>query len=571
MTLISKINNMYQNISKKRFFFCIASLPWIIVTVVIAITFLQKGYISYESNDDAFLGMISGGSFGHKYAMNIYNNVVYGWLLTILYTVSSAHNWYTIVQYMLYFIALLVFGVCNIYKNKLIKGYITNFIILAATLNTMICNMNYSKTGAFSIAVGIFLMGKAIDNDEYKSVENRLFKFMGVVFTIVGGLMRKDSLYAIVPFVLVVVVYFAIKYKKASIKRLVPFFIAGGVLAMSWLGNDLAYNLNPEWKHYLEYNKARTAALDYGLADFQENKEAYEAIGISEIEYKMLNEWCYADEDVFSIDMLEKIVEIREQSREKLPLDERINELADDFLHKADTYRAVYILLFLFLAVCINPRKELFWYQLTVMLLGVGEIFGLLIIGRSPERSVYIAAVAGLLLIVFFMSELTNGFTKVVETLVLVFIGVYAYYGIGYAKIEDKFSNIVYDKTYSDAFYAYLNDHPDNLYIYTVFYESYFSYDCSSPLDHIHECKRTNAVISGGWPIPAPIYTSLIEPYGDKYNLFKTLAENDSVYLITIGNYEDLPLTQYLNKHYGVKPVKVDEFADLYEVISFTK
>lgn len=570
MSLFGKVNNKYNEVSKKKYFYLLASIPWVLFIIFLAVTMYKHGYIAYESNDDAFLNLIPSGAFGHKYSLNIYNNVIIGWVLTVLYGISETHNWYTIMEVGLFFSAVMVMGVCNICRNKLVKGYLTNIIILWASVFSMMCKMNYSKTAAFVLAVGLFILCAAVDNADFAKLKNRLMQILAVIFILAGGLLRKQSLYAVIPFAGLLVIYLILKYKKGAVKRLIPWGIAGVLLMSAWIGDACAYNSDPDWKHFVEYNELRTSLIDYGIPHYDDCREAYDAIGLSAVDVSMLSNWYYADEEVFSIDTLKKVIEIRDNNKEKKKLSEKIEELATGFVKTAGEYRIIYILLFLFLVLCIRTNKKIFGYQLLSMLIGAGEVLGLLLINRIPERSVYIAVLSAMIVMVYFVNEEKYSFNKTVESICLCLVGIFALYGLEYTTISKRFENVVYDKTYSDQFFSYVNSHSGNLYVYSVQYEEYFLRYCYSPLENPNLCRRTNAVIEGGWLVPSPIYTNLIEPYGDKYNLFRAMAENDNVYWIADGNIESYGFVEYMKQHYGVSPIVVDNIAGIYEVISFT-
>ena len=75
----------------------------------------------------------------------------------------------------------------------------------------------------------------------------------------------------------------------------------------------------------------------------------------------------------------------------------------------------------------------------------------------------------------------------------------------------------------------------------------------------------------GDWYVPPPIFTPILEPYGDKYNLYKTMAECDKIFWITNDNYTNDYITQYMKEHYDAEPVVVDSFGEIYYVVSFSQ
>lgn len=570
MNFLSKINEKYKGNDEKKGFYLIAAIPWIVAVLWTAVWMLKKGYISYEVNDDAFLNLIVSGTFGKKYAMNVYNNVLFGWILTALYSISKNHNWYTLTEYVICFGSIMVLGISNIRRNKIVRGYLTNIVILLATTFSLICRMNYSKTGAIAMLAGLYLMGSCADREDYEERGNLFFGIVGGIFFFFGGLLRKDTVYAVAPFAALLLLYLILKYKNASIKRAVPLFAAGVLLCAAWVANACAYNSNPDWKYYNEYNKARTDVLDFGVPDYSQNRESYEAMGLTETDILMLGIYYFADDEVFSIDRLNQIVELREKNKEKVPLSERLKNTAEAFVRTAGSIRTIYVFLFLFLVGCINTDKKKFGYQLCAVLLAAGEVLWLIWINRTPDRSVFVPAVSCIVLLLFFFSkEQEDSFKRVVETVCILLVGIYTFYACGVSTIKKQYEQVSYDRTYSDCFFEYIEEHSENLYVYNVLYEDQFLMKCYSPLDHTNDVSRANAVTEGGWPVPSPVYTDIISQYGEKYNLFRTLAESDDVFWIVNKDSEKYIFGEYMKLHYGVSAVVVDNIAGLYDVVYF--
>lgn len=569
MSFIDTVKNKYGELSRKKYFYLFASIPWVAYIIRLAVWTLKKGNICYLGNDDSVLNLIVSGNFGKKYSMNIYNNIIQGFIFKVLYSVSPSHNWYTYVQFFIIFACFLAFGVVCICKNKIIKGYLISFIVLWVSYRSLLCSMTYSQTSAFSLAVGIGLLLVGVDSLEYRDIKHRICQITGGLLMIVGGLLRIDPLYAALPFVGLIFVYLIIKYGKEVYKRLLPILIVSAVLIVSWGAHKIAYQVNPDWKYFTEYNKYRTTLIDYGIPDYEENREQYEAINFSKNDYDMLNFWSYADTEVFSIEVLKNIIQIKENSKEVLPLDERIQQIADEFLKIANGYNVIYVVLFFFFISCICSDKKYFWFQLLSMLFSIGEILGLILVGRALERAILVPVFVALVLLSYFQNEPKElGLVDYKGIICFVLIGIYAYYMNGFSMIE-KDEQRVYDSTYSSAVFEYTQNHKDSLFVYNVAYEDYWLNYCYSPFDDVSNISRENMAVMGAWFVPSPVVTNIIEPYGDKYNLFECLSVNPKVYWITDGDYENSDFVEYMEYHYGVRPTFIDDILGVYKVVSF--
>lgn len=557
-----------NRISKNVALYWVASLVWALFVMLFAVVVIKNGLLAFETNDDALLNLFASGALGDKYATNVFNNVVLGWFLTALYSVASAHNWFTIIGLFLYFVGIIVLGICIIRRSGILRGYLINLIVVGASAHTMLARMNFSKTGAFALLVGVFLLGTCADGDSFSKFEKRIFQVVGVFFVVVGGLFRIDSIYAILLFVLLLFIYLFIKYKTVSFRVMAPLACAFVILCLAWIGNNIAYSSNPAWKEYTEYNKARSKVLDYGVPDYNEHVAEYEALGLSQNDVTMLSCWEIADRDVFTADKLNKIAEIREKDEAARPLFTKIKDLLVSFAKTVIANKSIFVLIAFLLTLCFFSNRKSIVFGLVATILGVGEIAGLVLVNRALERSVFIAIISALIFVIFFATE----DYKQVARKELAGLGVIAFCSVGlcaYAWVGQVGNS--YDKEVPNSFFNYCSEHPDSLFIYELTIEEEFMMKYYSPLDAVNEVSRENAIMKGGWPLQSPVYTKLLEPFGDKYNMYKILAENRLAYWITApGVMKDI-FVEYMQAHYGVLPTVVDTAPGGYEVISFSE
>ena len=181
MTEQTKISN---RINVNNVSYLVAGPVWVLLVVFFSVFVINSRLLAFETNDDALLNLFASGALGDKYATNVFNNVVLGWFLTALYSVASAHNWFTIIGLFLYFVGIIVLGICIIRRSGILRGYLINLIVVGASAHTMLARMNFSKTGAFALLVGVFLLGTCTDGDSFSKFEKRIFQVVGVFFSV---------------------------------------------------------------------------------------------------------------------------------------------------------------------------------------------------------------------------------------------------------------------------------------------------------------------------------------------------------------------------------------------------
>jgi hypothetical protein len=90
------------------------------------------------------------------------------------------------------------------------------------------------------------------------------------------------------------------------VPALVVLLVCGGLHAY-----DRATWQQDGWRQWDEYNVPRQKTSDYELLGYDEAKETLDAIGLSENDYWLIQNWGNADSDVFNAQVLAKVAELR--------------------------------------------------------------------------------------------------------------------------------------------------------------------------------------------------------------------------------------------------------------------
>ena len=85
------------------------------------------------------------------------------------------------------------------------------------------------------------------------------------------------------------------------------FILTVFILAGIRLCDDLLYSSNV-WEKYETFNTVRSQVLDYDHADYNEYREEFDKIGLSENDVNCLYQWIFADKNVYSESVMEEIV-----------------------------------------------------------------------------------------------------------------------------------------------------------------------------------------------------------------------------------------------------------------------
>lgn len=602
----SKDNNLKSTI--------FASITWVLFCCVLFMLFLKKGYVGFESNDDIFMNMISSGAYGSVDAHNIYNNIILGWFYAVMYRLSGGHNWNTLLQLAVILASYISFGVWNICRNKILKGYTTSLLLLALTWESMICRINYSKTGAIAMAVGFVLLISSLDTDKWKLLSYRLLRILAYVFIIGGGLFRKNTTMVCIPFLIVLGAYLVWAVCKNNVTsdnnsginivgvitsgfsktiiRTLPIIGVCIVVLLTWVVDYVAYNANPEWKYFTQYNEARTELLDFGMPIIYSNPEIYDSIGLNETDVKTFRKWRFADEEVFSLDKLKALVAYRDKYTEKSSFSENVKVSYANASHLKLLpllYMSIVLTLLVYIGTAISSKGRYLLWQTLIFGGFIAELLVMLNSGRIVERAFLLPVFAAYMSLLTFGDDSSKGVnsefckeaaaerdiafiygatSRTFGAVVLIGLVVITGYVSGIYKAGSAFKETVYDKTAAEAIWSYADSNKDNLYLMDISSVSDILYCSYSPFDHLSEITHGNIALMGGWQVPAPAITAIAEPYCDSHNLFKELALRDNVFWISemAPEYDDF--CDYMLEHYGKEP-KVDDRIGSYYVISF--
>ena len=463
----------------------------------------------------------------------------------------------------------IIFGVWNIYRNKIVPAYITSSLLVVASYNALITRMNFSKSASIIIAVGYILFVSSLVDDNWKSKWYRILRIISYVFIIGGFLIRWDTCLASLPFLFILVAYIFFSYKK-QISRIIPFIGIIISIVLIWGSNYIAYNVDSDWKYWSEYNAERATLLDYYMVDYDDYAEQFEEIGISRNDYEALKDWIYADDETFDLETMRKIVVIRNQSYNQYFKINKQN-LETSILNCLDLLKnnsIIYVAIFLFLMIVpLLSGKETITLM-SVFIVSMGEIFYLIFLQRCPERALFLPIMILFAAVIFFMNKVDVNKEWVIS-LLTVFVLVYSFYASNLYCINRLQGYQYSNRDETIRMLEELSSRESNLYVWDGHERDLLRF-VYSPKDVPEFGIEKNFVMLGGWSVPSPIMSDRTEIYGEKYNYLKLLAENENVYFISKSDESLGIIEQYIREHYNSEvKTELTETIGTYKIYSF--
>ena len=521
---------------------------------------------SFETNDDIVFAELGSGLRGVKDAHLVFQNYGLGMIYRFLYGVTGRLPWYTIVQYMILFVAFTVVTYVLISRLGEISG-LCLFVILACGFGYEgYIHLQFTKTAGIAAAAAVFLLLHLLEQEKYSwwGIAG------GILLAVIAYMYREDQFWASCGLMAGAGVLFLFdlrKYRNKKLRRIGICVLTFGVLLLSVFGVDRwdsSKYRSAEWKEYQEFNQLRSELLDYGFPDYDSNQEIYEELGISREAYELYKSWNFNDTEKFDTEVMKKLVDLKQ----KRPLTIRtvtafIRRFPSDLLRMPMFYSfAVFALLWI---LC--GKKDVFSVisVLAECLLLVAVYFYLYYQGRYMVNRVDVGlwfSACLVMLWIFSSGEVRYMNTKmsVLLCMICVVLGQF----MMYKDWRLATSSIPEARVSQRAVLETIGTDKEHVYLAKSGMLSEIV--CYGPFDRMPENLLDNVYWFGGWECRTPGYTRAMEAHGI-INPYRDVVNNETIYLVD----ENIDLTlKYIRQYYAENAeavfVKTIGNVDVYQI-----
>ena len=409
----------------------------------------------------------------------------------------------------------------------------------------------FTKTAGLASVAGIIAIMYAFENKKW----NWGILVLGGFLTVMGSMIRFESFGLALILMCILglseLLHKLILYKYNSEERIrncfgyvSAFVVILCIVAGTKYVDFKAYESKPEWNKIREFNARTTVLLDYGFPSYNEYAEDYARLGLTENDMHMFSSWNFADMDFFTIELLDKMIEIKEKYEVPFGIDDLKYFFRDNvkrfFTEKS--FCAFLIVLFLWFVLC---RKNYVVVIGTLFVtLGLNLYFQYL--GRILVNRVDVVIwLACLCVIVYAAGDclLTQKNERLLISLagVLIIINSNNYLNhIDENRLEREHRGGL--QTFCEAVTAdtenfYLVDTSSNLVsrAYSIF-------------DRVPYGVYCNYYLLGGWETYSPIKLNALYLHNVS-NPFRDIVNNEKIYLIDNCGEIDSKIT-YIREHY---------------------
>ena len=527
----------------RKLYFCF------LINLFFFIVFNIFFYCRYHTVDDVFMEMIACGAYGSYDFHLVYINVVIGFFLKALYSISNVIPWYGIMHIVM---AIICFSlILYVFFNRGNKYAICLSILTVFVASfEAYTRVQFTKTAAYLAIAGYLLIADSLHDQKWS------IKHIAGILLILNSFMLRPGMFfacsAICLAFFVPVIYNCLAKKDA-----VPFkklFVIGAVslalVTSVFLIDKLAYS-GEGWKYYKNFNEYTTQLEDINFPDYELYEKEYNEMGIDYEDYVLYSSIDHNDPDLFDMDKMQKVKQL--QPYKTMNIDEFIEFLLGGF-NKFFKERTVICFTFLYLwsllLVLFGSKCEI---ENVISIIvswcfAFAALFYTYCMHRWLDRTTISIILVLIFVNLFFVKTRDNRFFRwlsVLGSLVLVCMSLYTWkdtYKWNMDKWLSKYqiNHEVLDEVYADQ---------EHLYISRVSWPAWKSY--YTPYDAIRKDSMANYSPLGDWLANSPLSVSVLNKYG-VVNPYKDIIDNNKVYLIGDGSNLE-PVITYIKKHYNSK------------------
>lgn len=497
--------------------------------------------LKYEQVDDFIIYNLYSGLDGTYNLHGIYIHPVICFIISLFFRVIPTINWHTIFLLSMQFICFTIIGTILMEKHKNQIALVLYTILASVCYLALLLLIQYTSVSALLILTAFFMLMDELERERNK----KSYKIAYTILFTIGIMTRMQSLLIIAPFFGIYAIYCLIRWKQKKltsqkmIKLIKEYSMLGMMIVLVYLSNYLIYQKNDLYKEYMEYNDIRAVLHDMSYTDYEEYQETFEEIGWSKNDHYLFYTFNFGDEEVYSKENLQKILDDKISKNEYYNLNlngKMVGEQLAEEMTNTNTYICIVFLVMFFLAISTNP-ENMGWNLIVLMVtLGIHILF--IILNRSMLRVVIPEYILGTAILIYFTKwkpkqekEKSENYLAILILAILVIV---VFSGKKYEfnyKLEDY-------RAYQKVI-EYTNSHKENVYLYTV-PSLQFRYLAYSVYQMPPKGSFSNLRVMGGWDM----FTGNYYDFKRRYNLDGNFLDllKDNVYLIDgkvnwSGNY----------------------------------
>ncbi|NMB06992.1 MAG: hypothetical protein GX981_01230 [Tissierellia bacterium] len=384
---LSKIKKNYIDNEQKRF--CYNLLMIAFINAMFLIVYFKFFRIYFAVNDDTAMGGLMAGIQGMFPGYSVFVNFIPSYLISRLAMIWGNINWYGVYLVGTCYLSFTFIGGVIFQRMKLKIGSAIYIAIVACGFIPILRYFTFTTIAYVAILAGIVFIIQGYYS-EVKPTKYALY-IVGVLMFINGSFIRDKCMYTGIVLLCGFIIMELIKKRKTNIKNIMIL----GLIVLISCGFSFVfrvYSLNQyykdsTWSKYVEFNKARSNLIDFGLPDYNTNKDIYKSVGWSENDYNIFNSYSFPEDEKFSTNNLKKIYEYKRSMKSNVEFAGVIRKLIDN-VNKEFNIQICILLIVIITIYNVYYSENKIMSIFVAMFPFIIHIFFILI-NRAPYRVIY--------------------------------------------------------------------------------------------------------------------------------------------------------------------------------------
>lgn len=521
----------------------------IAINAIILCTTVLTTRMLYETNDDYAIASRLADGYPYVGFVNYYLCK----LIISVQRVMPHWNCYVIFLVAISFIAMVcimrtIFEAGN---NKFVS------LITVATLAIFsidhYCSIQFTKTAALVMLSGLLLLVDTIINKKKLP-----YYILSIALVYVGASIRVDALIGVIGFTGIFVIYWILLNRKTVLedgyftkKRIVTYLVLI-LLVFGGYGFDklsCEKNVETDALRYAEdYSLYRSNIVDYPTYKYyDENKEKYDAIGISENDIYLISHWVFDYDGAASFENLQAIDDIeRTDDSRAVVLYKATKKCARDIIKSMRKFSFtgihIFMMMLIALLMLITTDRRHWLFPIFIGIMTLCLYIAIYYMQRPNYRALYVADISACVWMLYYLMK--NGKMKakwsylgVLLAILLMIIPVGRAYTVNMYAAENKVMSEETENYFKNK---------DCLYVWNT-KEKQYSSKYINPLLSPKDSEK-NICSTGGWGVLSPYVLNKLAKF-NVTNPVRNLITKDNIYYV--GNKNIKRLEEYFNKWYS--------------------
>lgn len=273
--------------------------------------------MKYEVSDDFIMDSVLSGAYGNGYDEHLlFSNILLGYFLKGLYSITGSVSWYFIGHIFVCYISLCTISYVILENSGKIYGILICFIFVSFFSDDLYILVQFTKTAtAATCAGGIFIIHQLWVNNR-----RRLWGIMyGFALALIGTMIRFQCVYIVAVFLFIMFLEYIIKYSidKSKIVDLIKKICVCIVMLLLMVFvnrvNINIWNQNSIYGEYMKFSSTRASVVDVLGYGYESVEEEFGKIGLTLTDYCMIDSWNIVDRDYFTDEKLHYISDVKKK------------------------------------------------------------------------------------------------------------------------------------------------------------------------------------------------------------------------------------------------------------------